>query len=296
MSGLKEVRGRIASINSTQQITKAMKMVSASKLRKAQSAIVQIRPYTAKLKEVIGNVQANLTGDVELELGIQRPAEKILVVVMSSDKGLCGGFNMNLFKTARQLINEKYAEQKSKGQVTVMALGKKAADAFRKFDGIKLETQYLGIFGKSFSFQQTAAISESLMSRFTAAEFDVIEVVFSEFKNAVVQIPQAQQFLPLVSTPVESAKGGAKADYLMEPDQAFIIRSLIPSYLKIQFHRYMLDTNASEHGARMTSMDKATENAGELLKQLKLQYNRARQAAITKEISEIVGGVAALEG
>lgn len=296
MSGLKEVRGRIASINSTQQITKAMKMVSASKLRKAQSAIVQIRPYTAKLKEVIGNVQANLTGDVELELGVQRPAEKILVVVMSSDKGLCGGFNMNLYKTARQLINEKYAEQKAKGQVTVMALGKKAADAFRKFEGIKLETQHLGIFGKTFSFQQTAAISESLMSRFIAAEFDVIEVVFSEFKNAVVQIPQAQQFLPLVSAPVQSGKSGAKADYLMEPDQAFIIRSLIPSYLKIQFHRYMLDTNASEHGARMTSMDKATENAGELLKQLKLQYNRARQAAITKEISEIVGGVAALEG
>lgn len=295
MSGLKEVRIRIASINSTQQITKAMKMVSASKLRKAQNAIVQIRPYTAKLKEVIGNVQANLSGEVELELGVQRPIEKVLVVVMSSDKGLCGGFNMNLFKTARHLINDKYATQKANGNVTVMALGKKAADAFRKFDGIKLETQHLGIFGKSFSFQQTAAITESLMSRFTAAEFDVVEVVFSEFKNAVVQIPQAQQFLPLLSTPVESAQG-AKADYLMEPDQAFIIRSLIPSYLKIQFHRYMLDTNASEHGARMTSMDKATENAGDLLKQLKLQYNRARQAAITKEISEIVGGVAALEG
>jgi F-type H+-transporting ATPase subunit gamma len=295
MSGLKEVRGRIASINSTQQITKAMKMVSASKLRKAQSAIVQIRPYTAKLKEVIGNVQANLTGDIELELGVQRPAEKILVVVMSSDKGLCGGFNMNLYKTARQLINEKYAEQKSKGQVTIMALGKKSADAFRKFEGIKLESQYLGIFSKAFSFQQTSAISESLMQRFIAGEFDVIEVVFSEFRNAVVQIPQGQQFLPLVSTQVE-VKKGSKADYLMEPDQAYIIRSLIPSYLKIQFHRYMLDTNASEHGARMTSMDKATENAGDLLKQLKLQYNRARQAAITKEISEIAGGVAALEG
>jgi F-type H+-transporting ATPase subunit gamma len=294
MAGLKEVRIRIASVSSTQQITKAMKMVSASKLRRAQSAITQIRPYTAKLKEIISNVQAGIQGDVELSLARQNSIENVLVVVLSSDKGLCGGFNANLFKTAKNLIETKYASQLAAGNVTVMPLAKKAADAFRK-TGMKMETHHLGVLSKTVQFESASAITEELIQRFESREFDVIEIVFSEFKNAVVQFFHGVQFLPIVQNE-EVASATMKADYIMEPDSAYIIQNLIPSYLKIQLFRCMLDTNASEHGARMTSMDKATENAGELLRALKLQYNRARQAAITTEISEIAGGVAAQQG
>lgn len=294
MANLKEVRIRIASVISTQQITKAMKMVSASKLRRATNAIVQIRPYTEKLKEIIDNLQGNMEGNIELALAEKRPVNKVLLVILTSDKGLCGGFNSNLIKAARRLISEKYAEQAAQGKLTVMTIGKKGNDYFKK-SGLNVDTRHMDLFTR-LNFENSSAVSEEIIASFLNKEYDQVEVVYSEFKNAVVQFFKSYQMLPIepMEAPVETK--ALKHDYILEPDQAYIIESLIPSFLKIQFHRALLDNNASEHGARMTSMDKATENAGELLKSLRLTYNRARQAAITTEITEIVGGAAALEG
>jgi F-type H+-transporting ATPase subunit gamma len=294
MANLKEVRGRISSVISTQQITKAMKMVSASKLRRATNAIVQIRPYTVKLKEIIDNLQGTMEGDMELALAEKRPQNKVLVVVLSSDKGLCGGFNSNLIKAARKLIADKYAQQAEKGQVTIMPIGKKGADFFKK-TGYPMDTRFIDLFTR-LSFENSAEVSEYLIGAFLNKEYDQVEVVYSEFKNAVIQFYKSYQMLPIAPVEAPAETKALKHDYILEPDQAYIIESLIPSFLKIEFHRALLDNNASEHGARMTSMDKATENAGELLRSLRLTYNRARQAAITTEITEIVGGAAALEG
>ncbi len=294
MANLKEVRIRIASVISTQQITKAMKMVSASKLRRATNAIVQIRPYTEKLKEIIDNLQSNMEGNIDLALAEKRPVNKVLVVLLTSDKGLCGGFNSNLIKVARKLVSEKYAEQAAAGKLTILAIGKKGNDYFRK-TGYQVDTRHLDLFTR-LSFENSSVVSEEIISGFLAKDYDQVEVVYSEFKNAVVQYFKSYQMLPIEALEAPVAVKATKHDYILEPDQAYIIESLIPSFLKIQFHRALLDNNASEHGARMTSMDKATENAGELLRSLRLTYNRARQAAITTEITEIVGGAAALEG
>lgn len=294
MANLKEVRGRISSVISTQQITKAMKMVSASKLRRATNAIVQIRPYTLKLKEIIDNLQATMEGDMDLALAEKRPQNKILVVVLSSDKGLCGGFNSNLIKAARKLIADNYAQQAANGQLTIMPIGKKGADFFKK-TGYPMDNRFIDLFTR-LNFENSSAVSEYLIGAFLNKEYDRVEVVYSEFKNAVVQFYKSYQMLPISPVEAPAETKVLKHDYILEPDQAYIIESLIPSFLKIEFHRALLDNNASEHGARMTSMDKATENAGELLRSLRLTYNRARQAAITTEITEIVGGAAALEG
>lgn len=294
MANLKEVRGRISSVISTQQITKAMKMVSASKLRRATNAIVQIRPYTLKLKEIIDNLQATMEGDMDLALAEKRPQNKILVVVLSSDKGLCGGFNSNLIKAARKLIADNYAQQAANGQLTIMPIGKKGADFFKK-TGYPMDNRFIDLFTR-LNFENSSAVSEYLIEAFLNKEYDRVEVVYSEFKNAVVQFYKSYQMLPIAPVEAPAETKVLKHDYILEPDQAYIIESLIPSFLKIEFHRALLDNNASEHGARMTSMDKATENAGELLRSLRLTYNRARQAAITTEITEIVGGAAALEG
>ncbi len=294
MANLKEVRIRIASVMSTQQITKAMKMVSASKLRRATNAIVQIRPYTEKLKEIIDNLQSNIEGDIELALAEKRQSNKVLLVILTSDKGLCGGFNSNLIKATRRLISEKYAEQTANGKLSVMCIGKKGNDYFKK-SGLNVDTRHMDLFTR-LSFENSSAVSEEIIASFLTKEYDQVEVVYSEFKNAVVQFFKSYQMLPIEPLEAPSETKALNHDYILEPDQAYIIESLIPSFLKIQFHRALLDNNASEHGARMTSMDKATENAGELLKSLRLTYNRARQAAITTEITEIVGGAAALEG
>ncbi len=294
MANLKEVRGRITSVISTQQITKAMKMVSASKLRRATNAIVQIRPYTVKLKEIIDNLQSNMEGNLELALAEKRPVNKVLVVVLTSDKGLCGGFNSNLIKAARKVITEQYADQAAAGKLTVMAIGKKGADYFRKM-GYPLDTRHVELFTR-LNFENSSLVSQELINGFLAKEYDVVEVVYSEFKNAVVQYFKNYRMLPIEPIEAPAEAKAMKHDYLLEPNQEYIIESLVPNFLKIEFHRALLDNNASEHGARMTSMDKATENAGELLKSLRLTYNRARQAAITTEITEIVGGAAALEG
>jgi F-type H+-transporting ATPase subunit gamma len=294
MANLKEVRGRISSVMSTQQITKAMKMVSASKLRRAQTAITQIRPYTVKLKDIIDNLQGSMEGDMDLALAETRTANQVAVVVMTSDKGLCGSFNANLIKTARRLVEGQYAEQKANGTLTILPVGKKGFEFFRKM-GYRVDDRFVGLF-QNLSFENSSKLSQELIDRFLAKEFDVVEVVYSEFKNPVVQFFKNYRMLPIqpLEAPVE--KKEMRYDYLLEPGKMEIIESLIPNYMKIEFHRALLDTNASEHGARMTSMDKATENAGELLRDLRLQYNRARQAAITTEITEIVGGAAALEG
>jgi F-type H+-transporting ATPase subunit gamma len=293
MSGaLKEVRTRIKSVQSTQQITKAMKMVSAAKLRRAQDAITQMRPYAKKLQEMLGNIVSNGDTDISMALAAERPIEKVLIIVVTSDRGLCGGYNSNLIKLAKQVIKDKYADQNNKGNVQIFPLGKKAYEHFGK-NNFKVVDQYWDIFtGLSFERVQTAA--KYIMDAFANKEFDAVELVYSEFKNAATQQFIAEPFLP-----VQKAANGLsaiKADFIFEPGKDVLIAELMPKILNTQLFKAVLDGNASEHGARMTAMDKASENANELLKSLKISYNRARQAAITTELTEIVSGAAALQG
>lgn len=293
MSGaLKEVRNRIKSVQSTQQITKAMKMVSAAKLRRAQDAITQMRPYAQKLQEMLSNIVSNADGDVNMALAAERPAEKVLIIVVTSDRGLCGGYNSNLIKLAKQLIREKYAAQNAKGNVMVLPIGKKGYEHFSK-NGFKVYDTYWDIF-TGLSFEKVQAAAGYAMEAFRNKEVDAVEIVYSEFKNAATQRFVVEQFLPVQK--VEAKEGQAKADFIYEPDKAALINELMPKILNTQLFKAVLDGNASEHGARMTAMDKASDNANELLKSLKISYNRARQAAITTELTEIVSGAAALNG
>ena len=293
MSGaLKEVRNRIKSVQSTQQITKAMKMVSAAKLRRAQDAITQMRPYAQKLQEMLSNIVSNGEGAVNTALAVERPVEKVMVIVVTSDRGLCGGYNSNLIKLAKQLINEKYAAQKAKGNVELLPIGKKGFEHFTK-NGYKTVNQYWDIFtGLSFEKVQTAA--RYAMEAFANKEVDAVELVYSEFKNAATQRFVVEQFLPVQK--IEKAVGQTNADFIFEPGKDILVAELMPKILNTQLFKATLDANASEHGARMTAMDKASDNANELLKSLKISYNRARQAAITTELTEIVSGAAALKG
>lgn len=293
MSGaLKEVRNRIKSVQSTQQITKAMKMVSAAKLRRAQDAITQMRPYAQKLQEVLSNLVSNKDGEVNLSLASERPVEKTLIIIVTSDRGLCGGYNSNLIKLTRQLIQEKYSSQHAKGNVQVLPIGKKGYEHFLK-SGFNVVDNYWDIFtGLSFDRVQTAA--KYAMDAFSRKEVDAVELVYSEFKNAATQYFTVEQFLP-VQKPAGQG-GGKKADFIFEPSKEILISELMPKILNTQLFKAVLDANASEHGARMTAMDKASDNANELLKSLKISYNRARQAAITTELTEIVSGAAALNG
>jgi len=293
MSGaLKEVRNRIKSVQSTQQITKAMKMVSAAKLRRAQDAITQMRPYAQKLQEMLSNIISNSDGDLKVALATERPVEKVLIIVVTSDRGLCGGYNSNLIKLTRQQIFEKYPAQHQKGNVTVLPIGKKGYEHFTK-NGFKVVDAYWDIFtGLSFDRVQTAA--KYAMDAFANAEIDAVELVYSEFKNAGTQAFIAEQFLPV--SRVQKKAGEVNADFIFEPSKEILISELMPKILNTQLFKAVLDGNASEHGARMTAMDKASDNANELLKSLKISYNRARQAAITTELTEIVSGAAALNG
>ncbi len=293
MSGaLKEVRNRIKSVQSTQQITKAMKMVSAAKLRRAQDAITQMRPYAQKLQEMLGNIVSNSDGDVKMELAETRPVEKALIIVVTSDRGLCGGYNSNLIKLAKQIIKDKYAAQYAKGNVQVLPIGKKGYEHFTK-NGFKVVDKYWDIFsGLSFEKVQTAA--QYAMTAFANKEIDAVELVYSEFKNAATQRFVSEQFLPVQK--VAKVAGQKNADFIFEPNKDVLIAELMPKILNTQLFKATLDGNASEHGARMTAMDKASDNANELLKSLKISYNRARQAAITTELTEIVSGAAALNG
>ncbi|MBM3913182.1 MAG: ATP synthase F1 subunit gamma [Sphingomonadales bacterium] len=296
MANLKEVRVRIGSVISTQQITKAMKMVSASKLRRAQGAIQQIRPYAEGLQNIVGRLVAGLEGsDTEMPLTQVRDVKRVGVVLLTSDKGLCGGFNSNLIKTARRFIQDLPSNQ----QATLIPVGRKGADFFKRSD-LPKDLRFKDLMLK-IRYQATAEMAEEISKAFVAGEYDKVVVIYSEFKNPVVQYYKVMPWLPLqaesdTSTASVSASQEAQADYLYEPGREAIVRDLLPFSLAIELHKAMLDTQASEHGARMTAMDKATENAGDLLRELRLQYNRARQAAITTEITEIVGGAAALAG
>jgi F-type H+-transporting ATPase subunit gamma len=293
MPSLKEVRNRINSVRSTQQITKAMKMVAAAKLRKAQDNILQMRPYSERLQGILSNLIASTEEQAANPFAEERPVQNVLVVVITSDRGLCGGFNANIVKAVNSLVAGKYAEQQRKGQVTLLCVGRKGRDAFKRRNA-KINEEFTEIF-LGLSFAKVRQAAEYVMEAFVERKFDVVEVVYNEFKNVATQVVRTTQFLPLGAAPTKAqTQAASNVDYLYEPNRAEIMADLLPKSLKIQFYKAVLESNASEQGARMTAMDKATENAGELLKELRLTYNRTRQAAITKEILEIVGGAEAL--
>lgn len=284
MANLKEIRNRISSISSTMQITSAMKMVSAAKLKKAQDAITAMRPYSDKLTELLQGLSASLEGDGGSEYADKRPVNKVLVVAITSNRGLCGGFNSNIIKQSNNLVSNKYPGK----QVDFYTIGKKGNDILRKRHTI------LGDQSKVYddlTFDNVAEIAELLMRLFTKGDYDKIELVYNKFKNAATQIVMTEQFLPIVGAEGDEA---IAADYIFEPSKVEIVKELIPKSLKTQLFKAIRDSFASEHGARMTAMHKATDNAAELRDELKLTYNKARQAAITNEILEIVGGAEAL--
>jgi len=301
MANLKEVRNRIKSVSSTQQITKAMKMVSAAKLKRATNAIVQLRPYANKLNELLANLSSSLE-DGSSPFLVQREPKKVLVIVVSSNRGLAGAFNTNVIKTANNLIAEKDSEQLKAGNVSIVSIGKKSQEFYqrRKYNVIGNNNDlYLNL-----NFENTSVITQSIMDGFLKGDYDRVELVYNHFRNAAVQYLITEQLLPVPKAEkkeepknaksTEADKNKVQVDYILEPSQEAIVEQLIPKNIKIQVYKAVLDSNASEHGARMTAMDKATDNAGELLKALKLSYNQARQAAITTELTEIVSGAAAL--
>ena len=293
MSGaLKEVRNRIKSVQSTQQITKAMKMVSAAKLRRAQDAITQMRPYARKLQEMLSNIVSGSEGEAGSSLSAERPVEKVLFIVITSDRGLAGAYNSNIIKITKQEIAIKYAAQFAKGNVHVWNIGKKGYENFIK-SNYHADATYKDIF-LNLSFENVQACAQAAVKAFENKEFDVVELVYSEFKNAATQRYAVERFLPIPK--VKAQAGAKKSDFIFEPAKEELIAELMPKILNTQLFKAVLDANASEHGARMTAMDKASENANELLKSLKISYNRARQAAITTELTEIVSGAAALNG
>ncbi|GAL65260.1 ATP synthase F1 subunit gamma [Jejuia pallidilutea] len=284
MANLKEIRNRITSVSSTMQITSAMKMVSAAKLKKAQDAITAMRPYADKLTELLQSLSATLDADSGSKFSTQREVKKVLIVAITSNRGLAGAFNSNIIKEVNKLTSETYANK----DVSYLAIGKKANDAFKKSN--KVIANHSDVFD-DLTFDNVAAIAQDLMNRFVAEEFDKIEIVYNKFKNAATQIVMTEQFLPIVPIEGEAVNN---ADYIFEPSKVEIVEQLIPKSLKTQLYKGVRDSFASEHGARMTAMHKATDNATELRDQLKLTYNKARQAAITNEILEIVGGAEAL--
>ncbi len=286
MANLKEIRNRITSIQSTMQITSAMKMVSAAKLKKAQDAISAMRPYAEKLTELLQSVSATLDGDAGGQYTTQREINKVLIVAITSNRGLCGAFNTNVIKQAKVLA-DGYAGK----QVDIFAIGKKGNDVLRKTNTVIANRSE--IFD-NLTFENVAEIADALTQQFISGDYDKIEVVYNQFKNAATQIVQTEQFLPLA--PIVSDKPVSTGDYIFEPSKEEIVLTLIPKSLKTQLYKSIRDSFASEHGARMTAMHKATDNATELRNQLKLTYNKARQAAITNEILEIVGGAEALKG
>lgn len=296
MPSLKEVKTRIGSVQSTQQITNAMKLVAAAKLRRAQDAITQIRPYSEKMQQMLANVIQSLDGDGAIENVYSRQGskDKILLVPMTSDRGLCGSFNSNVIKATVNQIEANYLEQKRQGNLLIMPLGKRGADYFIRHEYQVLQEQ-IDVF-TNLSFMRVREASNRAVEMFTNEQVDEVVLIYNSFKNVATQMVVAERFLPIVPEEMAEKTGSAaELDYIFEPRVEFLIEDLIPKSLNIQFYKAVLDSNASEHGARMTAMDKATENAGELLKELKLMYNRSRQAAITKEILEIVGGANALQ-
>jgi len=270
-------------------------MVAASKLRRAQNAILKMRPYASKLKEILQNLSVSLEGAEQSPYTMQRVPEKVLLVVLTSNRGLCGAFNSNIIKTAVTRMNEQWPDQAASGNLKLITIGRKGTEYFRK-RGYNVVDSYDQVFD-NLTWENVSPIAEGLMKEFTLHTYDRIEIIYNQFKNAAVQVIKVEQFLPVeppktdVAAPVKT-----QVDYIFEPSKEEIVTELIPKSLKIQFYKALLDSFASEHGARMTAMHQATDNASELLKQLSLTYNKARQAAITNEILEIVGGAEALKG
>jgi F-type H+-transporting ATPase subunit gamma len=286
MANLKEIRERITSVNSTMQITSAMKMVSAAKLKRAQDAITQMRPYAEKLQEILVNLNSSLEGENDGVYGTQREVKNVLIVAVTSNRGLCGGFNNNVIKHVNKLIAGTYSGK----NVSVMGIGKKSSDFF--------SNQGLNVIRKDslhtdLSFDNSAKIAEEIMESFVDESYDEVIVVYNKFKNAAVQVVTTEQFLPVQATEGEST---STTEYIYDPNKEYIVSELIPKSLKTQLYKGILDSVASEHGARMTAMHAATDNAGAMKNDLKLTYNKARQAAITTEILEIVAGAEALNG
>jgi len=294
MPSLKEVRIRISSVKSTQQITSAMKLVSAAKFRKAQQAILKLRPYADKMKDILMNFSANLDSQ-DGKYSEERELKNVLIVVVSSNKAMCSAFNSNVIKRAVHLIDDEYSGLKSKGNLHLMTIGKKATDFFQK-NKYNIIESHDNLFDQ-LNFDNASVLAEKLMNFYTEKKYDRIVLVYNFMKNAAVQIQMCEQFLPVEAPKQDvTTKNTAKADYIFEPNKEVIVQELIPKSLKIQFYKAVLNSNAGEHGARMTAMHLATENASVLLKELQLSYNKARQGAITKELLEIVSGAEALKG
>jgi F-type H+-transporting ATPase subunit gamma len=298
MPGLKEVRVRIASVKSTQQITNAMKMVAASKLRKAQMAIVKLRPYAAKLHEIMQNLSASMGDSGDSMYTKERIPENILLVVITSNRGLCGGFNSNIIKATLNLLSTTFGDQQRKGNVSLITIGRKGTEFFSK-RGYKVVESHDDLFDH-LTFENIFPLAEQLMKEFTDRKYDRIQIVYNQFKNAAVQRLVVEQYLPILPLSQDPSSPSAvktkHPDYIFEPDQETIIQLLIPKSLRIQLYKSLLDSFASEQGARMTAMQQATDNARDLLRALQISYNKARQYSITKELLEIVAGAEALKG
>ncbi len=295
MANLKAIRVRLSSVKSTKQITSAMKMVAAAKLRKAQDAIVQLRPYADKLNEIQAGLSAALRDTETENIYAERKKGngKVLLVVVTSNKGLCGAFNANVLREARRIMSEKYGREAGKGDVAVITVGKKAHDALRKLK-CNIVEDHSDLY-TDLTFDRVSALADRLMKLYVSKEYDTVEIVYNQFKNAAIQKLTDEVFLP-VSMDVPHGAATAPADYIYEPDQVSIVSELIPKTLRIKLYRSIIDSFAAEHGARMTAMHQATDNATELIRDLTLQYNKARQASITNQLLEVVSGAEALNG
>jgi len=287
MANLKEIRSRITSVGSTMQITSAMKMVSAAKLKKAQDAVTQMRPYANKLTELLENLSASLSAEDGGVYSTEKSVKNVLLVTITSNRGLCGGFNAYIIKSAKTLITDKYSD----ANVDILSIGKKSSEHFAK-NGFNVASTHDALF-TDLTYDNVSKVAEGIMEQFVAGEYDKVVLVYNQFKNAATQIIMNENYLPVQTTDIE---GESIGDYIFEPGKKEIVEELIPKSLKTQLFKAILDSHAAEHGARMTAMHKATDNAGELKKELTLTYNKARQAAITGEILEIVGGAEALNG
>jgi F-type H+-transporting ATPase subunit gamma len=294
LPSLKEVRTRIESVKSTEQITSAMKLVAASRLRRTQNAIIALRPYASKLREILQDLSGSLENTESASFSQERKLQKVLLIILTSNRGLCGPFNSNILRSAKIHIDQHYGDLNRQGKLDLFCIGKKGAEHFQKakYNVVNVNN---AIFDQ-LTFDSTVAISDSLMADFASKKYDRIEVIYNQFKNAAVQKLTIEQFLPVMPAEHASEKKAVQSDYIFEPRKEILLGALVPKVLKIQFYKMILDSFASEHGARMTAMHQATDNAQEILKQLRLSYNKARQAAITKELLEIVSGAEALKG
>jgi F-type H+-transporting ATPase subunit gamma len=296
MANLKEIRLHIASVKSMQQITSAMKMVSAAKLRKAQDAIIHFRPFAAKLYEILASISSNIDGSVINKYSDHKEVKKILIIAITSNRGLCGGFNSNVTRKVLELLNEKFSDYYQDDAVDIMVIGKKAVDTF-KAKNIRIAKSYTDIYD-NLTFANVSEISQSVMDAYTSGTYDKVMLIYNRFKNAVVQELMVEQFLPVLITDIKQPSDNEKlpnSNYIFEPSMQAVVDNVIPRSLKVHFYRMLLDSVAAEHGARMTAMHKASDNASELARDLKLEYNKARQASITNEILEIVSGANALK-